>query len=86
MQTLWVIYKARSVSNKKCPHPDPTRCLCRYDMFFDGHEWQMATHNALKYSTREEAESAAFLLVTQQADEIGKIMVKEIKWSQDDDE
>ena len=46
----------------------------------------MARHNVLRYSTREEAESAAFLLVVKQGEEMGKVKVKEMAWEPDDGE
>jgi len=81
--TAWYIVKER-LSKGVCTH-GAQGCLCHYELYFDGEEWDMARHNSLKYSTKEEAESAAFLLVVNQGEEIGKVVVKEMLWEPDNE-
>jgi hypothetical protein len=84
--SAWYIVKERR--QKRCDHPGGPngRCTCNYEMYFDGNIWDMARHNALRYSTKEEAESAAFLLVVKQGEDMGKVTVKEMEWNPDEGE
>lgn len=80
----WYIFKDR-IADGVCQH-GAAGCLCHYELYFDGTLWDMVRRNALKYNTKAEAESAAFMLVVTHGEDTGKLSVKEMAWERDDDE
>lgn len=78
MKMLFFIFKDRK-KDGVCLH-GMVGCECHYQMYFNGTFWEMTRQGALKYSTKEEAETAAFLLVMRNNDDFGEISVKEFEW------
>lgn len=82
MNKLWFVVKERR-SETLCTHA-MSGCLCHYELYFDGEKWEMARQNALKYSTKEEAETAAFMLVVRDGKDTGEVSAKEYVWESEE--